>query len=81
MCAAWQELELEQEQEQEQEQELELELEQKLGDGDVGKSTDNQGPVQYTEKTPSAAMKSKSLTLLSATLHQGDLDFQPVPIH
>ncbi|XP_035034171.1 MAPK regulated corepressor interacting protein 2 [Hippoglossus stenolepis] len=34
------------------------ELEQELGDGDVGKSTDNQGPVQYTEKTPSAAMKN-----------------------
>ncbi|XP_034441368.1 MAPK regulated corepressor interacting protein 2 [Hippoglossus hippoglossus] len=32
------------------------ELEQELGD--VGKSTDNQGPVQYTEKTPSAAMKN-----------------------
>nr|XP_019939748.1 PREDICTED: MAPK regulated corepressor interacting protein 2-like [Paralichthys olivaceus] len=32
------------------------ELEQRLGD--VGKSTDNQRPIQYTEKTPSAAMKN-----------------------
>lgn len=35
------------------------EVEQKLGDGDSGESTDSQGPVQYTEKTPGAAMKSK----------------------
>ncbi|KAM6941158.1 MAPK regulated corepressor interacting protein 2 [Lycodopsis pacificus] len=31
------------------------EVEQKLGDGE---SADSQGPVQYTEKTPSAAMKN-----------------------
>ncbi|XP_040001275.1 MAPK regulated corepressor interacting protein 2 [Xiphias gladius] len=31
------------------------EVEQKLGEGDGGES---QGPVQYTEKTPSAAMKN-----------------------
>ncbi len=41
------------------------EVEQKLGDGGGGESTDGQGPVQYTEKTPSAAMKSKYLHLLS----------------
>ncbi|AWP05987.1 C16orf14 -like isoform 2 [Scophthalmus maximus] len=34
------------------------EVEQKLGDGDSGESTDSQGPVQYTEKTPGAAMKN-----------------------
>ncbi|KAG7223639.1 hypothetical protein INR49_015364 [Caranx melampygus] len=34
------------------------EVEQKLGDGDGGESTSSQGPVQYTEKTPSAAMKN-----------------------
>lgn len=36
------------------------EVEQKLGDGgnDGGDSTERQGPVQYTEKTPSAAMKN-----------------------
>lgn len=39
------------------------EVEQRLGDGDNGDSTDSQGPIQYTEKTPSAAMKSKCLHL------------------
>jgi len=34
------------------------EVEQKLGDGDVGGPSGGQGPVQYTEKTPSAAMKN-----------------------
>ncbi|XP_042288306.1 MAPK regulated corepressor interacting protein 2 [Thunnus thynnus] len=35
------------------------EVEQKLGNADVGESsTGRQGPVQYTEKTPSAAMKN-----------------------
>lgn len=34
------------------------EVEQKLGDGGGGESTSSQGPVQYTEKTPSAAMKN-----------------------
>lgn len=45
------------------------EVEQKLGDGVQGEPADSPGPVQYTEKTPSAAMKSKqaptSLTFLS----------------
>ncbi|XP_076023396.1 MAPK regulated corepressor interacting protein 2 [Genypterus blacodes] len=34
------------------------EVEQKLGDEDGGESACSQGPVQYTEKTPSAAMKN-----------------------
>ncbi|XP_026215497.1 MAPK regulated corepressor interacting protein 2 [Anabas testudineus] len=34
------------------------EVEQKLGDGDTGESTNSQGPVQYSDKTPSAAMKN-----------------------
>nr|XP_057941898.1 MAPK regulated corepressor interacting protein 2 [Doryrhamphus excisus] len=34
------------------------EVEQKMGDGDVGKSMASQGPIQYTEKTPSTAMKN-----------------------
>ncbi|XP_057699035.1 MAPK regulated corepressor interacting protein 2 [Corythoichthys intestinalis] len=34
------------------------EVEQKLGDGNDGKSTGSRGPVQYTEKTPSAVMKN-----------------------
>ncbi|XP_070836236.1 MAPK regulated corepressor interacting protein 2 [Chaetodon trifascialis] len=34
------------------------EVEQKLGDGDGRPSTDSPGPIQYTEKTPSAAMKN-----------------------
>lgn len=37
------------------------EVAQKLGDRGDGESTDRQGPIQYTEKTPSAAMKSKYL--------------------
>lgn len=41
------------------------EVEQKLGDGKGDDSTglDGQRPVQYSEKTPSAAMKSKCLRL------------------
>nr|XP_020476666.1 MAPK regulated corepressor interacting protein 2-like isoform X2 [Monopterus albus] len=39
------------------------EVEQKLGDG--GESTNSQGPIQYAEKTSSAAMKSTYLHLLS----------------
>lgn len=35
------------------------EVEQKLGDRGGGESSGRQGPIQYTEKTPSAAMKSK----------------------
>ncbi|CAI5679659.1 MAPK regulated corepressor interacting protein 2 [Oreochromis niloticus] len=34
------------------------EVEQKLEDGGRGELADNQGPVQYSEKTPSAAMKN-----------------------
>lgn len=34
------------------------EVEQKLEDRDGGESANNQGPVQYTEKTPNAAMKN-----------------------
>lgn len=34
------------------------EVEQKLGDGAGREPTDSRGPVQYTEKTPSAAMKN-----------------------
>lgn len=34
------------------------EVEQKLEDGSRGELADNQGPVQYSEKTPSAAMKN-----------------------
>ncbi|XP_056135797.1 MAPK regulated corepressor interacting protein 2 [Lampris incognitus] len=36
------------------------EVEQKLGhsDGDCGESAGGQGPIQYTEKTPSPAMKN-----------------------
>ncbi|XP_058495804.1 MAPK regulated corepressor interacting protein 2 [Solea solea] len=34
------------------------EVEQKLGGGGSGESTNRPGPVQYTEKTPSAAMKN-----------------------
>ncbi|XP_032385504.1 MAPK regulated corepressor interacting protein 2 [Etheostoma spectabile] len=34
------------------------EVERKMGDGEGGESTGSQGPVQYTEKTPSAAMKN-----------------------
>ncbi|XP_060908538.1 MAPK regulated corepressor interacting protein 2 [Labrus mixtus] len=34
------------------------EVEQQLGDGDGVGSTECQGPVQYSEKTPSAAMKN-----------------------
>lgn len=52
-------------------------MEQKLGEGDGGES---QGPVQYTEKTPSAAMKSKYLRLLSTLLHRGDFGYQPISI-
>ncbi|XP_042341622.1 MAPK regulated corepressor interacting protein 2 [Plectropomus leopardus] len=35
------------------------EVEKKLGEGDCGESTDSHVPIQYTEKTPGAAMKSK----------------------
>lgn len=41
------------------------EVEQKLEDGGRGELADNQGPVQYSEKTPSAAMKSKFPWLLN----------------
>ncbi|XP_006790852.1 MAPK regulated corepressor interacting protein 2 [Neolamprologus brichardi] len=34
------------------------EVEQKLEDGGSGGPADSQGPVQYSEKTPSAAMKN-----------------------
>ncbi|XP_030249497.1 MAPK regulated corepressor interacting protein 2 [Sparus aurata] len=34
------------------------EVEQKLGDRDAGEPTGSPGPIQYTEKTPSAAMKN-----------------------
>ncbi|XP_029916891.1 MAPK regulated corepressor interacting protein 2 [Myripristis murdjan] len=34
------------------------EVEQKLGDSDGGKPAGGQGPVQYTEKTPSPVMKN-----------------------
>ncbi|KAM9770828.1 MAPK regulated corepressor interacting protein 2 isoform 2-T2 [Menidia menidia] len=34
------------------------EVEKKLEDGDRGESADAPGPVQYTEKTPSAVMKN-----------------------
>ncbi|XP_063332698.1 MAPK regulated corepressor interacting protein 2 [Pelmatolapia mariae] len=34
------------------------EVEQKLEDGGRGELADSQGPVQYSEKTPSAAMKN-----------------------
>lgn len=44
------------------------EVEQKLGDGDTEESTNSQGPVQYCEKTPSAAMKSKYMHLPLSTL-------------
>ncbi|XP_029000209.1 MAPK regulated corepressor interacting protein 2 isoform X2 [Betta splendens] len=40
------------------------EVEQKLGDGDNGQLNNNQGPVQYRESTPSAAMKSEYLQTL-----------------
>lgn len=46
------------------------EVEQKLGDGDTEESTNSQGPVQYSEKTPSAAMKSKYMHLPHSTLIQ-----------
>lgn len=35
------------------------EVEQKLEDKDRGESADCQGPVQYTEKTPSPVIKSE----------------------
>lgn len=35
------------------------EVEQKLEDRDGGESADSPAPVQYTEKTPSAVMKSE----------------------
>ncbi|KAL3067178.1 MAPK regulated corepressor interacting protein 2 [Trematomus bernacchii] len=34
------------------------EVEQNKGDGDGVESTESQGPIQYTEKTPSVAMKN-----------------------
>lgn len=37
------------------------EVEQKLGDGDSVGPAESPGPIQYSEKTPSAAMKSKYL--------------------
>lgn len=40
------------------------EVEQKLEDGGRGELAGSQGPVQYSEKTPSAAMKSKFPWLL-----------------
>uniref|UniRef100_A0A3Q3XHN1 Uncharacterized protein n=1 Tax=Mola mola TaxID=94237 RepID=A0A3Q3XHN1_MOLML len=45
------------------------EVEQQLGDGDGGDSSDSQGPIQYTEKTPSAAMKSEYLPPLDPFIH------------
>lgn len=39
------------------------EVEQKLGDANGAESTNSHGPIQYAEKTPSAAMKSKYLHL------------------
>ena len=39
------------------------EVEQNKGDGDGVESTESQGPIQYTEKTPSVAMKSEYLHL------------------
>lgn len=45
------------------------EVEQKLGDGTGGELTNRQRPIQYTEKTPSAPIKSQYFLLLLYDCH------------
>lgn len=51
------------------------EVEQKLGDSDGGKPAGGQGPVQYTEKTPSPMMKSMSLFAFAVFSYMGHFFF------